>query len=135
MVALGAVIDVAHGWVRLGTGADSARFYRGEFTPGAGAAGATQLTLTGGTPCGSSASGSHRGARPLRAGKLWGTGHGRFTTVGRFAAASVIGTHWLTWNTCAGTEIRVAAGEVRVTDLVRHRTFVLRAPHSYVAKP
>jgi ferric-dicitrate binding protein FerR (iron transport regulator) len=47
----------------------------------------------------------------------------------------VLGTKWLTQDTCAGTLIRVAEGHVRVRDLVRHTTIVLHAPQSYLAKP
>jgi hypothetical protein len=132
----GATVDVLKGWVKLGSGAKSAQFYKGEFTFDRTRSGAPTLTLTGGTPCPASAYGAAASTpktKPPRKGKLWGTGHGNFTTVGSDASASVIGTHWLTENTCSGTLIRVAEGEVRVTDLVKHTTFLLTAPHSYFA--
>jgi len=130
----GATVNVASGWIRLGTGAKSAQFYKGEFLFGRTPSGGARLTLNGGAPCptaGARAAGAS--TKPLRKEKLWGTGHGNFTTVGKFASASVIGTHWLTWNTCSGTEIRVASGHVRVTDLVKHTSFVLSAPYTYTA--
>jgi hypothetical protein len=135
MLPSGATVDVTNGWIRLGSGATSAQFYRGEFLFERTAGDGTRLTLDGGAPCpAAGARAAAAAAKPLRKEKLWGTGHGKFTTVGNFASASVIGTHWLTWNTCTGTEIRVASGEVRVTDLVKHRTFVLRAPNQYTAQ-
>jgi ferric-dicitrate binding protein FerR (iron transport regulator) len=66
---------------------------------------------------------------------LWGDAHGSFETTGTYAAATVLGTRWLTKDTCSATLITVATGEVRVNDLVHHRTLTLRAPHQYLAKP
>jgi hypothetical protein len=43
------------------------------------------------------------------------------------------GTEWLPEDTCAGTLIHVARGVVSVDDLPHHRTFLLRAPHSFIA--
>jgi hypothetical protein len=45
------------------------------------------------------------------------------------------GTKWLTAETCAGTRVTVARGVVSVLDKVRHRTIVVPAPHSYLARP
>ena len=67
--------------------------------------------------------------------KLWGNGSGHFRTVGSDASASELGTKWLTEDTCAGTLIRVTQGAVAVDDFPHHRTFVLRAPHSFLAHP
>ena len=38
-------------------------------------------------------------------------------------------------DTCSETLIRVTSGAVRVTDFVRDRSVVVRAPHSYFARP
>ncbi|HEX6712087.1 MAG TPA: hypothetical protein VF066_01835, partial [Thermoleophilaceae bacterium] len=65
---------------------------------------------------------------------LWGEGSGSFRTVGRYAAATVRGTTWLTDDRCDGTLIRVKAGAVTVRDLVKRRSFSLRAPREYLAK-
>jgi hypothetical protein len=46
----------------------------------------------------------------------------------------VRGTKWLTTETCAGTRTTVAAGAVSVLDKVRHRTVLVRAGHSYLAR-
>ena len=66
--------------------------------------------------------------------ELWGNGKGLFVTRGRYAAAAVRGTHWLTVDRCDGTLTKVVRGVVQVTDLVAHRTVTVRAGHSYFAK-
>jgi len=55
--------------------------------------------------------------------------------MGRYAAASVRGTVWLTSDTCALTLIRVRSGRVEVLDLVRHRRVTVTAGKSYTARP
>jgi hypothetical protein len=50
-----------------------------------------------------------------------------------YGSAAVQGTEWLTEDTCTGTRVTVARGVVKVTDFVRHRTVLVRAPHSYLA--
>ena len=54
-----------------------------------------------------------------RVRKLWGDGRGRFRTRGRYGAATVRGTKWLTLDRCDGTKVRVVRGKVSVRDLVR----------------
>jgi hypothetical protein len=54
-----------------------------------------------------------------RVRKLWGEGRGRFRTRGRYGAATVRGTKWLTLDRCDGTKVRVVRGKVSVKDLVR----------------
>jgi hypothetical protein len=54
-----------------------------------------------------------------RVRKLWGDGRGRFRTRGRYGAATVRGTKWLTLDRCDGTKVRVVRGKVSVQDLVR----------------
>jgi hypothetical protein len=49
--------------------------------------------------------------------KLWGDGRGRFRTRGRYSAATVRGTRWLTADRCDGTVTRVVRGSVAVEDL------------------
>jgi hypothetical protein len=128
----GVTVDATKGTVKLTTQAHSADFYQGAFTLGR-KGGMTTLKLTGGTLCPRAA--AAKAAPPQRQRKLWGSGHGSFQTTGHYAAASVLGTKWLTQDTCTGTLIRVAKGHVRVRDLVRHKTIVLHAPQSYLAKP
>ena len=67
--------------------------------------------------------------------QLWGNGKGDFQTRGRFAAATVRGTDWLTADRCDGTLARVVRGVVQVSDLVKHTTVSVPAGHSYLAKP
>ena len=112
---------------------DGARFYAGRFIfrQGAGAVPITTLKLTNGTlaTC-------HKRA-PATAGRvlavaakiprssgsrqLWGDGRGRFRTRGRYGAATVRGTKWLTDDRCDGTLVRVKRGKVDVQDLQRPR--------------
>jgi hypothetical protein len=74
-------------------------------------------------------------ARTRRVRKLWGRDRGgRFRTHGRHSEATVRGTRWLTVDRCDGTLTRVTKGAVSVRDLVRHRTVLVRAGHSYIAR-
>ncbi len=116
---------------------DGARFYAGRFIfrQGNGATPLTTLKLTGGSfkNCTAKASASAsasllavtssvkdgtgtRSSRRVR--KLWGAGRGRFRTRGRYGAATVRGTKWLTLDRCDGTKVRVVRGKVGVQDLV-----------------
>ena len=51
--------------------------------------------------------------RRKRVRRLWGDGKGSFRTSGRYSAATVRGTRWLTEDRCDGTITRVVRGEVR----------------------
>jgi hypothetical protein len=66
--------------------------------------------------------------------KLWGDGSGSFRTRGRYSAATVRGTRWLTQDTCTSTLTRVAKGVVSVRDEVKRKTVVLRAGKRYIAR-
>lgn len=66
---------------------------------------------------------------PVRS--VWGNGKGSFRTAGRFAAATVRGTIWLTVDYCNGTLIRVRRGVVSVKDRVHHKTVSVRAGSQY----
>jgi len=84
---------------------------------------------------GRSASASASASRAKRVRKLWGRDHGgRFRSHGRHSHATVRGTRWLTADRCDGTLTRVTNGSVAVRDLTRHRTVVVRAGRSYLAK-
>jgi hypothetical protein len=67
--------------------------------------------------------------------QIWGDGKGRFRTRGRYSAATVRGTRWLTADRCDGTQTRVTQGVVQVRDLRRNRQVTLRAGRSYLARP
>jgi YVTN family beta-propeller protein len=146
-IPLGSTIDTTHGRVQLTSAKDKAGhtttgvFYAGVFrltqVPSQGAE-ITVLTLAGPKPSGCSAVGSATVARRhsrkrVRKRSLWGNSKGDFRTKGTYASASERGTRWLTQDTCAGTLIHVAQGEVTVDDLPHHRTFLLKAPHSFLA--
>ena len=78
---------------------------------------------------GSAAAASSRTLQLLHA-----SAKGRFRTSGRYAAATVRGTKWTTADRCDGTLIRDVTHSVAVTDFVRHRTVVLHAGQSYLAR-
>ena len=65
---------------------------------------------------------------------LHASAHGKFTTKGRYGAATVLGTKWTTADRCDGTLIHDITDSVMVTDFVRHKTIVLHAGQSYLAK-
>jgi hypothetical protein len=66
---------------------------------------------------------------------LWGSGKGKFRTKGRFIAATVHGTTWLTEDRCDGSRAYVQEGVIDARDLVKHKTIRLGAGQSYVARP
>jgi streptogramin lyase len=82
--------------------------------------------------------GSARGAtasRTRRVRRLWGRDSGgKYRSHGRHSHATVRGTRWLTEDRCDGTLTRVTNGAVVVRDFKRHRSVVVRAGHSYLAK-
>ena len=66
---------------------------------------------------------------------LHASAKGKFTTKGRYSAATVLGTKWTVADRCDGTLTHDITDSVAVTDFVRHRTIVLHAGQSYLAKP
>ena len=145
-VRMGSIVDARKGRVRItiadGTGKlHTADFYEGMFKvlqrPRARSVAALQLF-------GGSFRGCPKAPRPVifsvRSKKrsvrhLWGSGSGRFRTVGRFSSATLRGTTWLTDDRCNGTVTRVKQGKVVVRDFAKRRTVVLRAPRRYLAQP
>jgi hypothetical protein len=67
--------------------------------------------------------------------RLWATGKGRFRTRGRYSAATVRGTNWLTADRCDGTLTQVKQGKVEVRDFVKNKRVLLTAGKSYLAVP
>ena len=65
---------------------------------------------------------------------LRASAHGRFRTRGRYSAATVLGTIWTVADRCDGTLTHDVTDRVSVTDFVRHKTIVLHAGQSYLAK-
>ncbi len=66
---------------------------------------------------------------------LHSSAKGKFRTSGRYSAATVRGTKWTIADRCDGTLTRDITHSVAVTDFVRHKTIVLHAGQSYLAKP
>jgi len=66
--------------------------------------------------------------------QLWGNGKGNFETQGRYAAATVRGTYWLTRDRCDGTLVVVRRGIVAVFDKLLRNTVLVRAGHSFLAQ-
>jgi hypothetical protein len=66
--------------------------------------------------------------------RIWGSGHGRFRTRGRYASAAVRGTIWLTEDRCDGTLVAVKRGLVAVRDVRRHKTVSVPAGKQYLAR-
>jgi hypothetical protein len=66
--------------------------------------------------------------------QLWGSGKGNFRTTGRYAAATVRGTIWLTADRCDGSQVTVRQGVVLVRDLVKRQSVSVRAGHTYFAR-
>ena len=65
---------------------------------------------------------------------LRASAHGKFRTRGRYSAATVLGTIWTVADRCDGTLTHDITDRVKVTDFVRHKTVVLHAGQSYLAK-
>jgi len=73
---------------------------------------------------------SSASAKVIRA--LWGSGMGNFQTSGRFAAATVRGTHWLTDDRCDGTWTDVARGVVDMTSFRTGKTVAVHQGHTFL---
>ena len=150
-IPFGSIVDATEGHVevttaRLQGGLQTGEFFDGEFVLTQSHNGVVTLKLTGGSraACGATSHGrrsrlgGHKAAeaarRSRRVRKLWSNAHGTYTTKGSYAAGAVQGTEWLTEDRCNGTFIRVTRDKVKVTDLVHHRTFIVRAGHSIFVK-
>jgi hypothetical protein len=121
---VGSTVDTSHGKVKLLTAdVGRARTQSGFFSGGAfvftqDRSGLTTLALARGRastqacaqPTQRAASGAALSSGVLRL--LHGTAHGKFRTVGRYAAATVRGTKWTTTDDCSGTMISDHRGQV-----------------------
>jgi IPT/TIG domain/FG-GAP repeat len=148
LVPFGTVIDATHGRVTVTTagphgGTQTGEFFDGEFILTQGREGLVVATLAGGrfAVCPTArerghlarASASHAtGKHAVR--KLWANAHGSFSTKGNYAAGAVQGTEWLTEDLCAGTLIKVTRDKVKVTNLVNHRSTIVRVGHSLLVR-
>ena len=134
------MIDATKGRVSL-TSVDAsgkvqtADFYDGIFTVIQPKSGKGRVDLILKPPvCGSSSRGAGRAAQKGKPTRLWGKGKGKFRTKGRYGAATVTGTWWLTEDRCTGTFFRVREGKVSVRDIPRAKTVTVEAGKSYLAK-
>jgi hypothetical protein len=59
---------------------------------------------------------------------------GKFRTKGRYSAATVRGTKWTIADRCDGTLTHDITHSVAVSDFVRHKTIILHAGQSYLAR-
>jgi hypothetical protein len=66
--------------------------------------------------------------------RLRANARGRFRSRGRYSAATVRGTIWLTEDRCDGTLTKVTRGRVAVRDFRRKRTVIVRAGKRYLAR-
>ena len=64
---------------------------------------------------------------------LHASAHGKFTTRGRYSAATVRGTVWTIADRCDGTLVHDITDSVSVTDFVTHKTIILHAGQRYLA--
>ena len=143
---VGSILDTREGSITLRTAlpggkTQSAIFHGGlfEVRQPQGAGGLTELVLRGAlTGCPSSgaraaAASKKKKRKPPR--RLWGSdSKGKFRTRGGNSVATVRGTAWYVEDRCDGTLTRVSKGSVSVYDRGRHRTVVVRAGHSYLAR-
>ncbi len=146
-VPVGTIVDATRGRVRITSARDAkghtqaADFYEGAFriTQRRARPLITELTLYGGdfSGCRPSQRAAARAARRRKGGRgrhLWGNGKGKFRTRGRYGAATVRGTIWLTEDRCAATRVKVARGVVAVRDFTRGKTVTVRTGRSYSAR-
>ena len=144
-VPMGSTIDARHGTVTLtdvrrGAKLQTATFWGGVFSVAQHRRShdVTEVRLAGRVSCRSTTGRLHATTASYHrhhVRSLWAhDSHGRFSTRGRNAVATVRGTTWLTQDTCAGTRVKVRHGVVAVRDLHRHRTVIVRAGHSYLAR-
>ena len=98
----------------------------------------TQLALSGKISCATKKKKGRKAstsAKKKKVRRLWGDGKGRFRTSGKYSAATVRGTKWLTEDRCSGTLIRVRRGRVSVRDFVKRKTVLVKQGRVYVARP
>jgi hypothetical protein len=139
VIPIGSIVDTTKGRVTItialpnGT-LQSTDFYQGLFKLTQGKTGLATMVLLGGNfrVCGRSAAVHSAKVKVIR--QLWGAGSGKFRTKGKYASASIRGTTWDTIDRCDGTLIKVTKGRVQVTDFKKHRTVIVKAGHSYLAK-
>jgi virginiamycin B lyase len=140
-VPVGATIDASNGALELITAlphgkTQAATVWGGVFrvSQSPSGNGTTNLDLRGALSCNRHGR-AHASAKKPASRRLWAKdNHGHYRSYGSYSATTVLGTEWETLDTCAGTLTRVAQGKVLIRDLRRHRTVVVSASHSYLAR-
>ncbi len=143
-VPVGTVVDTSAGRVMLTSanpapgGVQSGQFFEGRFEVRQSRAGGGLVTLvlrdTVTRQSGCKPSPAHAAALSKRLlGLLRGSAKGHFRTVGRFSAATVLGTNWGVRDRCDGTLTVVRTGVVVVTDFRLHKNVIVRAGQTYLA--
>jgi hypothetical protein len=141
-VPVGSLVDATNGTVSLKTALPNGDTQTGVFHGGVfevrqpkDAKGLTELKLRGvGPSCQRGGARAAATTKKKKRRRLWGRDNGgMFRTRGGNSVATVRGTAWYVEDLCEGTLTRVSSGSVTVRDLVRHRTVIVRAGHSYLA--
>jgi hypothetical protein len=141
-VPVGTLVDTTAGTVRLTSAnpnrrTQSGRFFRGIFRieQRRSAGGLVNLVIRDGLNRSACAPAVRSAAvNPKVLGLLRGTAKGRFRTAGRFASATVRGTDWGVRDRCDGTLTVVRRGVVVVRDFRLHKSVIVRAGQTYLAK-
>ena len=144
-IPFGTTVAASRGTVRVtiasisSAAAASAEFHSGQFSiTQSPTTGIATLRLNGRLPrcqraTGREARASHRHSTQR---SLWGNGGaGHFQTQGNYAAAIVLGTVWLTTDSCQSTTVSVAEGSVSVTDLVTGATQTVTGKQAVTVTP
>jgi hypothetical protein len=150
-IPIGSVIDASHARLRITTALNargrtqSATVWGGTFAlKQAKGRGMITFKLPGLPSCSAATSftamrAAHSSRKPPKKQakrSLWAhDNHGQYTTRGNNSVATVRGTWWETVESCRGTLTYVKKGLVSVRDLRRHRTVLVAAGHSYLARP
>jgi hypothetical protein len=140
-IPFGSIVDATDGRVVITVaskngGTQTGEFFGGQFVLTQGKGGVVVVALTGGqnVACSAKHATRARAAKTRRRRRLWASAHGTFTTKGNYAVGAVQGTEWLTEDNCEGTYIRVTRDKVKVTDLVHHKSKIIKAGHSILVK-
>jgi 6-phosphogluconolactonase (cycloisomerase 2 family) len=149
-IPFGSVIDATQGRVVVTTAGPHGtvqvgEFFEGKFVLRQGHDGLVVAELSGGdfSVCPTAKERAHRASAHASAKKaagkhvvrkLWADAHGSYSTKGNYAAGAVQGTEWLTEDLCEGTFIKVTRDKVKVTNLVRHKSVMVKVGHSYLAR-
>ena len=142
-IPLGALVNTTHGVVKMTNAIDrkghtqSATLWAGSFTTGQARTGRgmTTFRIAGAPRCPTGHGRTARSAARKAPVRLWSNDHhGLYSTRGNNSVATVRGTEWQTVESCSGTRTVVRRGLVSVRELHRHKSVLVRAGHSYLAK-